>query len=129
MPWYCSDAFSGNTDTSKCVGNGSELDRISSLYAFPVTFSTWVGRQFGDTKNDALDLWWVARDTEYPTDGYCAGYCYGYDGAFKKFLNEASGSWSWKCNLLATPAPGTPCTDALPTPEYPYSRHAGLMSE
>ena len=31
-----------------------------------------------DTKSDALDLWWVARDTEYPTGtGDPSTYCQG----------------------------------------------------
>ena len=138
MPWYCSD---GDTDTVCSNANttptpyASELYQITSQFQFPISFDTWVKRQYGTTAANALDLWWAAHDTEYPAGtpgdgGTCQGYCQGYDGPFVHYLSETTGAWAWKCNIDdADPNVNAICTNALPTPDtQPYSRQAGSMT-
>lgn len=119
MPWWCTDT-DGNDD---CASGVSEYAQMSASYGFPVDFGTWIARQYGATYGTAKDLWWAARQNEWPSNGYDSGI----DGPFETYLDETTNALSYHCYA---PEVRATCTDTT-IPGYsnnPYGRHSGTMT-
>lgn len=131
LPWFCND----NDTNYACAGAMTEMDQVTSLYSFPVSFEDWVVRQLGDTDITGRDLWYAFHQTEFPEGvpgdtTYCKGYCEGFDGAYRRYMDETTDNYTLKC-YENDQAGANACTSTT-EPDYttnPYSRHTGTMTD
>ena len=119
MPWWCTD-----TDgDSYCQSGISEYAQMAASYSFPLDFGQWLLRQYGATYGTVKDLWWAARQNEFPSNGFDSGI----EGPFEVYLDETTNAVSYHCYA---PEVRATCTDTT-IPGYnssPYGRHSGTMT-